>query len=568
MHLGGKIMDFSVVDCLPIATAFFKETNYPDKSFEIIYHNSQFDKMFNNTSEEISKNIDFNQTIKSAIKLHREKTSFCYKSLEFIEVQLQYKDGLIVGCFLKKNKTPAIMQFRKIADEDTTGLIFFTDNKKVTFISSYAKQMLNDPDLNEEKNYFNVNLEKIIHIEYSKIDGLQGENKFKLATISNSKGEQLNVEIREVLRTANSEFPLNYYLIRDLSEIVNRDERIEKLKNYDSLTGLYNRTYFEDKINEFNHKKYFPVSIIIGDINGLKLTNDVFGKQRGNQVIITVANIFTMACSEQDIVARYGGDTFIAALPNTTMDDAKKTASKITELCNLETNGSTKLSVSIGYSCKEDLKKSFESMINNAEDVMCRNKMVEVQSYRSSFIAALKSTLYEKSYETEKHCLRICELCKKIGEEMKLSQIEMNDLILFSMLHDIGKIGIDDSILGKPDKLTEQEWIEMKKHSYIGYSIARSSPELENIAYYILCHHERYDGTGYPNGLKGEDIPLLSRILSVVDSYDAMVNDRCYRKALPQNVAIAEIKKNSGTQFDPHAVECFLKVLSNDKTTK
>jgi HD-GYP domain-containing protein (c-di-GMP phosphodiesterase class II) len=129
------------------------------------------------------------------------------------------------------------------------------------------------------------------------------------------------------------------------------------------------------------------------------------------------------------------------------------------------------------------------------------------------------------------------------------------------MLHDIGKIGIDNSILNKPGKLSKNEWEIMKKHSEIGYRIAMSSPELEPIAEYILAHHERWDGNGYPQGLKGEEIPLLSRILAVVDSYDAMTEDRVYRKAMTHQAAIEEIKKNAGTQFDPNIAQIFIDSL-------
>lgn len=166
--------------------------------------------------------------------------------------------------------------------------------------------------------------------------------------------------------------------------------------------------------------------------------------------------------------------------------------------------------------------------------------------------------MIEKSHETEAHARRLAAMARKIGEELSLSQLEMDQLELLSMLHDIGKVAVPDRILNKPDKLTPEEWSEMRKHPEVGYRIASSSPELSPIAEFILCHHERWDGKGYPQGLVGEEIPLLSRILSVVDAYDAMTEDRAYRKAMGKKEAISEIRENSGTQFDPRIASIFV----------
>jgi HD-GYP domain-containing protein (c-di-GMP phosphodiesterase class II) len=130
------------------------------------------------------------------------------------------------------------------------------------------------------------------------------------------------------------------------------------------------------------------------------------------------------------------------------------------------------------------------------------------------------------------------------------------------MLHDIGKIGIEDSILNKIDKLTEGEWKTIKKHPEIGYRIAKAIPEMANVAEYILTHHERWDGQGYPDGKSGIEIPLASRIVAVADSYDAMTEDRIYRKSLTEEVALDEIQKNAGKQFDPEIVRIFTLIIA------
>ena len=193
---------------------------------------------------------------------------------------------------------------------------------------------------------------------------------------------------------------------------------------------------------------------------------------------------------------------------------------------------------------------------------MYRDKLLQSRSLHSSIISSMKTTLFEKSQETEEHAQRMIKLSRAIGKKMKLKDEQLNELELLSSLHDIGKIGIPDAILNKPGKLTKEEWVEMKKHPSVGYRIAKSSHELASISEYILYHHERWDGKGYPNGLKEEEIPLLSRILAVGDAYDAMTEDRSYRKAMTKEAAIEEIRTNMGKQFDPNITQIFIKIIN------
>jgi HD-GYP domain-containing protein (c-di-GMP phosphodiesterase class II) len=150
-----------------------------------------------------------------------------------------------------------------------------------------------------------------------------------------------------------------------------------------------------------------------------------------------------------------------------------------------------------------------------------------------------------------------------IGTAMGLPDTELDDLKLLAMVHDVGKVAINSSILNKPDKLSKEEWEEMKLHSEIGYRIALASPELSQIADYILCHHEKWDGSGYPMGKKGIQIPKLSRIISVIDAYDVMTHVRSYKTAMSSRAALEELSRCSGTQFDPDIVDIFVKLLRN-----
>lgn len=225
-------------------------------------------------------------------------------------------------------------------------------------------------------------------------------------------------------------------------------------------------------------------------------------------------------------------------------------------------------SISLGCATKADSNESIDEVVKLAESNMYKQKLLQNKSTHSSIISSMKSALLEKSKETEEHALRLISLSLKIGKSLNLSNAQINDLELLSTLHDIGKIGINESILNKPVFLTEEERIIIQKHPEIGYRIAKSSPELTSIAEFILYHHERFDGNGYPSGLKKEEIPLLSRIIAVVDAYDAMTQDRLYRSAMSEEEAIEEIKNNSGSQFDPTIVEIFLKLLEDFRSIK
>ena len=217
--------------------------------------------------------------------------------------------------------------------------------------------------------------------------------------------------------------------------------------------------------------------------------------------------------------------------------------------------------ISLGYATKVDMEQRFHDIFKEAEDILYKSKLLQRKSMHSSLIASIRATMLEKSHETEAHAERLIQLSKEIGVELGLSTEDMNDLELLATLHDIGKMSIDEKIITKAGPLTDDEWMEMKKHPEVGYRIAQASSELASIADYILCHHEKWDGTGYPQGIRGDDIPLLSRIISVVDSYDAMTaSDRLYRKAMTEEDAINEISRCSGTQFDPKIVDIFIRL--------
>lgn len=353
-------------------------------------------------------------------------------------------------------------------------------------------------------------------------------------------------------------------VFRDVTEEKKKEKEILHISYHDLLTGLYNRAFFEEELKRLDTERQLPMSIIIGDVNGLKITNDVFGHQEGDVILKEISRILVKACRKEDIIARWGGDEFVILLPNTSENVANNICKRIQKSCQGEKDTAVQLSISLGHATKENAQENILQVLKNAEDWMYRHKLLESKSFRSSIIFSLKKTLFEKSNETEEHAERMAKLCIKLGKEMCLYENELDELKLLAMLHDIGKIAIKDSILVKPGKLSPEEWEEIKRHSEIGYRIAQSAPELAQIADYILSHHERWDGSGYPQGIKGLEIPKLSRIISVVDAFDVMMHARIYKQAMSYEDAVAELDRCAGTQFDPEIVDVFKRILHEE----
>ena len=340
------------------------------------------------------------------------------------------------------------------------------------------------------------------------------------------------------------------------------EEEIKYLSLKDKLTGLYNRAYFEEELKRYDTKRQLPLSFIMGDLNGLKLINDAFGPKEGDRLLKKMARILKGCCREEDVIARWGGDEFSILLPKTTEKNSEEILNRIRAACLKTGDEKIPLSISLGTSTKKDYGYDIRTTLKEAEDRMYRSKLLERKSISSSIISSLERTLQEKNYETKEHAMRLKEMALILGRSLKLPENKLNELSLLSTLHDIGKIAIPDEVLMKKDKLTKKEWEIVKRHPEVGYSICSSSPQLIPIADAVLSHHEWWNGNGYPRGLKGEDIPLISRIIAIVDAYDVMTHDRSYRRAIKKEIALEELKKYAGIQFDPNLVKIFIQVLN------
>jgi diguanylate cyclase (GGDEF)-like protein len=354
-------------------------------------------------------------------------------------------------------------------------------------------------------------------------------------------------------------------IFRDVTEQQQKEAEILYLSYHDLLTGLYNRNFFEEELRRLDTERQLPLSIIMGDANNLKLVNDVFGHREGDELLKAMAKVLRDSCRTEDIISRWGGDEFTILLPRTDADHAAMICRRIQTKCRECCTADHMLhpSISLGFETKLHIEIEVAHVIKAAEDMMYKNKLLDSRTAHNDFLQSMRDRMGENDLETERHTGRLSELCVRTGRELSLRDDDLADLKILAMLHDIGKAAIDPRILNKPGDLTGDEWEEIKRHSGIGYRIVRSAPELMLVADYILGHHERWDGEGYPQRLKGEHIPLASRILAVADAFDVMTQGRPYREALNQETALMEIFRNAGTQFDPEVVIAFASVLNS-----
>ena len=348
---------------------------------------------------------------------------------------------------------------------------------------------------------------------------------------------------------------------QDITERKRVEKELLYLSYHDHLTGLYNRRKLEEKLKELDIKSNLPLSIIMCDVNGLKLVNDSFGHDAGDLLLKAAAKIITKACRKEDIVARMGGDEFVIVLPRTTENETVQVANAIKELASKEKVSNIELSISYGYDTKVQETQSIIEVIANAENHMYRHKLYERSSIRSKTIDLIMTTLFEKSNREAMHSSRVSNICQSIASKLNFTKDAVSQMRIAGLIHDIGKIGVDENILNKPGRLTLEEKRDVERHPEIGWKILSSTTEFSELAQFVLNHHENWDGTGYPNGLKGDAIQLEARIISVADSYDAMTSERSYKTGMSKEAAIVELKRCSGTQFDPDIVDVFVNMV-------
>lgn len=346
------------------------------------------------------------------------------------------------------------------------------------------------------------------------------------------------------------------------NELKKEREEILYLSNHDSLTGLYNRRIFPEIWRKIDDPNSYPIGVIMGDINGLKITNDAFGHDLGDSLLITISEMIKKNLGSEDIAIRWGGDEFILLIPKAETGKVEGIISSIQKSAKgKKIRHLIPISISFGYALKTSEREKAEYVIQNAEEKMYQMKVIDSRDFKKSIVSSVKEQLHKEEIETNDHIQRIHAHCILVANAMHLSTITISEITLLVNFHDIGKVGVEKQILRKPDFLNNTEWEEVKRHSEIGYRIALNIPELASVADGILYHHEKWDGTGYPKKLKGEEIPLYNRIMAVAEAYDVMIHEQVYKTAKTSEQAKEEIRQQAGKQFDPEVVKVFLRCV-------
>mgnify|MGYP000271255637 CR=1 FL=1 len=353
-------------------------------------------------------------------------------------------------------------------------------------------------------------------------------------------------------------------VFRDNTEKKERQERIEYLSYHDQLTGLYNRRYMEDSLKRLDTERNLPLCIMMMDINGLKMANDAFGHKMGDRLLITSAEILLSVTRADDILCRVGGDEFMLILPQTDNETASKIKKRISEKTKNTLLDSVVVSLAVGYEIKTQFFQDINDILRQADSNMYKDKFKHGREMRLKTVNNILKDIDKKYSHEKEHREKVAEYSLMIGQALEFDENSMEELKLAAMVHDVGKIKVSGVLLNKKSKPTKEEWEELKKHSVTGYNILKAVDEYAGIAEEVLYHHEHWDGKGYPKKLKGEEIPLISRIISVADAFQAMTGDRPYKEKKTAKEAIEEIKNCSGKQFDPEIAKIFIELLKKE----
>ncbi|NLV51482.1 MAG: diguanylate cyclase [Clostridiales bacterium] len=363
----------------------------------------------------------------------------------------------------------------------------------------------------------------------------------------------------------SGEFDGVVVVFRDVTEKRAQSRRIEYLSFHDMLTDLYNRRFFEEELRRIDTKRNIPISIVMGDVNSLKLTNDVFGHSSGDALLKTIADVFRKNCRADDIIARWGGDEFIVLLPKTGKADAERIAARIKKDFADRKITAFKGSIAIGIDTKENEDEDLKYILDRAEGHMYAAKTLESDAVRDEEIKSVLDMLHNNIESEERHSRKVAELCVKIGRALGLAEVDLRNLSDLGHYHDIGKVVLDPVLFEPDHKLNEEERKEIMRHPFVGYRILNASEKTVGLADAVLSHHEHWDGSGYPRGLKGEQIPLLARILAVAELYDRLTAGTNNMKALSDADAAEYLENKSGKILDPHITTLFVSMLKTEK---
>lgn len=339
-------------------------------------------------------------------------------------------------------------------------------------------------------------------------------------------------------------------VFRDVTETKEKVDRIEYLSHHDTLTGVYNRHFFDEEIRRFNQEAFLPLTLIMLDVNGLKLINDALGHKAGDALLKIAADSIQGVCRDTDALFRIGGDEFVLLLPNTDKKRALEMMEELKRDISQMKVDDMVISISYGLETKSDPKSSIDVVFKVAEDHMYRRKLSESLAMRHEMLDLVLKRLFKKRPSEKIHAENVRFLCEKISRSIDMSSQERDDLLKAAYMHDIGKIAIDLELLDRTSPLNEAEQLEIERHPEIGYQLLKSLNAYSAVSEIVLSHHENWDGSGYPRGIAGSDIPLGAQIIALVQYCNWLQEVKKY----DQWMVLEALKEQAGKRFNPELI--------------
>ena len=444
---------------------------------------------------------------------------------------------------------------------DREGVCTFINQSGLKILGYTSQEYLLGKNMHTQIHHSHRNGE-VMPVDQCKI--LKSINEGKPAYVNDEvfwrkDGSFFDVEYDSHPQQENGEIVGAVVTFNDITEKRKIEREIQYLSFHDPVTDLYNKTFFQEELKRLDVERNLPISVIVGDINGLKLTNDILGHEAGDELIRAAAQTMKEVCRADDIIARTGGDEFTVLLPSTSLQEAKKIGERIKENIEAKKINMIKGSISIGCAMKTEAGESIDEVLNRADKRMYLDKTLNNNTVSKDQLENLMISLHERSQREKTHAEETARISGLIGKSLNLRPEIIKRLKDAAYYHDIGKIILSDDILTKKGELTEDEQIEMEQHPIAGYRILNLFNETVNIAEIVFAHHERWDGNGYPKGLKGIEIPVLSRIISVSEAYDFLTRDKNGRK-LTREEAIRQIESEAGSRFDPMVTRALVRI--------
>lgn len=432
-----------------------------------------------------------------------------------------------------------------------------------TFINKSALALLG---YEKEDEIIGGNAHELIHHSTKDGTAVSRENCRIIESIRN--GDNITEEDEVYFRKDGSCFPVRYSALpqildgkiigsvvsfSDITERKKHEEHVLYLSYHDTLTGLYNRTYLENIISDLEQEKHLPLSVVVGDVNGLKLSNDIFGHKKGDEFLVKIAQIIKDNTRSEDVLFRVGGDEFYLFFRNTDDNTARSIMDRISRfICEEDFHG-VRGGIALGLSVRNSKEISLEKVMSDAEQEMYREKTLTKSENSTRQLKAFVEIIMRNEKELD-HAENTLKIATDIGRALSLSTEEMNKLKDAAYVHDIGKI---------TQMMSEHEdrfdLATRKDHAVIGYRILNSFEKTMDIAGIVLSHHEKWNGSGYPKGLKGEEIPLLSRIITVAERFDRLTSVYS-ASAITEEEAFSVMEMESGTILDGALVELFIEM--------